>query len=170
MRELITHFGIDWRLLIAQAVNFGVLIFLLTKFAYRPILALFRNRREVIAQGLRDAHDAGEHLRGVEEAGEKTLNEARGAALGIVEQAETAARKRKDEILREAAGKTDLIMADARRLIEQEKRKAGEAAMRDAEDLVRLGLARVLGRLPAAERDRQLVREALRELKTDQRP
>ena len=38
MSELLSKLGIDWRLLIAQLINFLILLFVLRRFAYKPIL------------------------------------------------------------------------------------------------------------------------------------
>ena len=58
MQELITKLGIDWKFLIAQIVNFLVLLFVLYKFAYGPILAMLEKRQKKIEKGLKDAEAA----------------------------------------------------------------------------------------------------------------
>ena len=166
MSELLHNFGVDWRLLTAQAVNFFVLLVVLWKFAYAPILGIFRKRREDITQGLVDAREAGEHLARVEKVGEDKLNVARQDALAIVNQAEMLGKQRKEEILADAAEKRDIVLADARRAAGEEQAKAEEEFFVGAEDIIREGLARVLGRLPAEARDRELIRQAIAELKT----
>ena len=48
MSELFSKLGIDWKLLIAQIINFLVLLFVLYKFAYRPILSMLEKRTKKI--------------------------------------------------------------------------------------------------------------------------
>ena len=165
MSELIHNFGIDWRLLIAQAVNFFVLLAVLWKFAYAPILGIFRKRREDIAKGLADAREAGEHLTKIEKIGEEKLNAARQDALGIVNQAETLGKQRKEYILAEAAHKSEVVLADAKRAAGEEQAKAQEQFYASAEDLMREGIAKVLGRQTPEARDKELIHQALEELK-----
>ena len=57
-------------------------------------------------------------------------------------------------------------MLEAKRIIAEEKAKMGEEVYEGAGELVRLAVAKVLGKFPAKERDEVLVREALQELKT----
>lgn len=166
MSELLHNFGVDWRLLIAQAVNFFVLLAVLWKFAYTPILAIFKKRREDIARGIADAREAGEHLAKVEKIGEERLNVARQDALGIVNQAEMLGKQRKDEILAEAGQKSEMVLADAKRAAGEEQAKAREEFYASAEDLMREGIAKVLGRQTPEARDRELIRQALTELKS----
>lgn len=165
MSDLVRNFGIDWRLLIAQAANFFVLLLVLWKFAYRPILGVFRKRREDIAKGLADAREAGEHLAEVEKIGEGKLNVARQEALGIVNQAEALGKQRKEEILAEAMHKSEGVIADAKRSAAEEQAKAEEQFYASAEDFMREGIAKVLGRMPAEARDKVLIRQAISELK-----
>ena len=53
--ELLSKLGIDWKLLLAQVVNFGILLGVLTVFVYRPLLDLLDARRERIAKAMEDA-------------------------------------------------------------------------------------------------------------------
>jgi F-type H+-transporting ATPase subunit b len=48
MEEITKVFGIDWRLFIIQAINFGLVVFLLSKFLYKPILNVIEERRKII--------------------------------------------------------------------------------------------------------------------------
>ena len=48
--ELLHKLGIDWRLLIAQLINFSVLLFVLYKFLYHPILNILEKRRKQIEE------------------------------------------------------------------------------------------------------------------------
>lgn len=169
MSELLHNFGVDWRLLLAQAVNFFLLLAVLWRFAYQPILGIFRQRREDIAKGLADAREAGEHLAKVEQIGEQKLNAARADALGIVNQAEALGKQRKEEIIAEAAQKSEAVLADARRAAGEEQAKAEELFYANAEELMRESIGRVLGRQTPEARDRELIREAISELKTASR-
>lgn len=166
MNELIHNFGVDWRLLAAQAVNFFVLLVVLWKFAYTPILGIFRKRREYIIKGIADAQEAGEHLAKVEKIGEEKLNAARQDALGIVSQAEILGKQRKEEILAEAAQKSEMVITDAKRTAGEEQAKVEELFFASAEDLMREGIAKVLGRMPAEARDAALIKQAMSELRS----
>ena len=166
MAELIRQFGVDWRLLIAQAVNFGVLLFLLTKFVYRPILAMLTKRRQDIEKGIRFTKEAEESLARMDVMAQEKKNEAHASALAIVTSAEDTAKIRKEEIVAEAAKKSEAVVDAARRLIQQEKAKMTEDVYKDAEHLIRAGISGVLGRMGPKERDAELIRDALTELKS----
>lgn len=166
MSEFITHFGIDWRLFLAQVVNFFLLLFLLKKFAHKPILAMLARRRQEIEKGFELRREAEETLKRADELREQTLQQARADALAMVDDAIEAGKKRQEEILGEAAKKSEAIIHDAKRIIAQEKAIMGEEVYANAHELIQKGLVKVLGNLPHGERDQALIREALAELKT----
>ncbi len=166
MSEFITNFGIDWRLLLAQAVNFFLLLFLLKKFAYKPILAMLAKRRQEIEKGFELRREAEETLKRADELRAATLQQARTDSLAMVNEAEQAGKKRQEEIVAEAAKKSEQIIRDAKRIIMQEKAIMGEEVYATAHELIKQGLVKVLGKIPHEERDRQLIRDALAELKT----
>lgn len=166
MAEFITHFGIDWRLFLAQMVNFFLLLFLLKKFAYKPILAMLARRRQEIEKGLELRREAEDTLKRADELREQTLQQARTDSLAMVNEAEQAGKKRQEEIVAEAAKKGEALIHDAKRIIAQEKAIMGEEVYEQAHELIRKGMIQVLGNMPYEERDRRLIRDALVELKT----
>lgn len=165
MSELIIHFGIDWKLLLAQAINFFVLLFLLWKFAYRPILGMLKKRKEDIEKGIAFTQKAEEELKRTGEMREEAMKKAYQDALSTVSEAEALGKKRKDEMVQEAHRRVEGVVAEARRAIEEEKNKMGESVQKSAEELVRVGVERVLGKLPAETRNESFITDALKELR-----
>ena len=110
MEALFGAFGIDWKLLIAQAVNFGVLFVALSYLLYTPVLSMLEKRKEVVAKGVQDAEAAAELLAGADaqardEAGQertRLLKEAEERAAGIANDAEARASETAARALRES--------------------------------------------------------------------
>ena len=72
--ELLQKLGIDWRLLIAQLVNFSILVIILYKLLYKPVLKVLNDRKEKIEQGLKDAKSLGEELERTKELQKREIN------------------------------------------------------------------------------------------------
>ena len=53
--EALESLGIDWKMLVAQVVNFIILLLILRKFLFGPIVKLLDDRRKTIEKGLSDA-------------------------------------------------------------------------------------------------------------------
>lgn len=166
MSELIHNFGIDWKLLAAQAVNFFILLIILKRFAYGPILEMLRVRKERIEQSIKDAEEAAKKLQEGEQEKQLLLKTAHAEALSIVNASEESGKKRGEEVIAAAHKKVETIATDMKRAIEEEKAKMSDQVMQSARDLIHMGIVKVLGKLPPSERDQELIEEALKELKT----
>ncbi len=165
MEEILHNLGIDWKLLIAQVINFAILFFILRKFVYKPILGILQKRREDIEKGIEFNKSADERLKSADAEKAETLKLAKEKALGIVTDAEATANARREEMLKEAGIKRDNVIAEARGIIDEHKNKMLEGVYSNAEGFLKLALEKVLGRMPTAERDAQLIKDALKEVK-----
>ena len=165
MTELIEKFGVDWRILIAQAINFLVVLIVLRKFVYRPLMNMLNKRREDIEHGIKSAKEAEEKLRDADNIRLRTEKSAKEQALGIISKAEFDAGVRTDELMKQASDRRDAVVGQAKVIIDEEKNKMLRDVYSGAEDLVRTGIEKALGRMPVAERSGELIREALKEVK-----
>ena len=165
MSELISKLGIDWKLLIAQIVNFLVLLFVLWKFAYGPILAMLEKRQKKIEKGLKDAEAAGKKLEESEEKQKEILKRARTEAKDIVEKARIQAEKAKSEIAVEAKVQAEKIITSAKAEIEQEKQKTIAEIKSEIGGLVVAAAEKIVGEKMDAEKDKKLIEEAISKAK-----
>ncbi len=113
MEPLLDAFGIDWKLLLMQAVNFGVLFVALTYLLYKPTLKTLDERRAKVAKGVTDAEEAEKKLAEADVEVAKALKSAEGEAEGIVASAREAAGGEKARIVKEAETRAAAIDADA---------------------------------------------------------
>ena len=97
--ELLTNVGINGKLLLAQSVNFVILLFVLYKFAYGPVLKLLTERTSKIEKGLKDSEYAQKKLIEITEKEREIFTRARKQAQEIVAKAEEVAMKNKEEII-----------------------------------------------------------------------
>lgn len=169
MEDLIRNFGIDWKLLLAQVVNFAILFFLLKKFAYKPVLAILRKRTDEIKKGFAMRAEAEKTLGEIEKIKEKTAVQAQEDALALVQRAEETAGQRKEEIVHGAIARGEALVAEAKQKAEKEAEKIADVVAREAETLVRNGIVHVLGQLPAEVRDGELIRGALVAIRSTKR-
>jgi len=108
-----------WTILI-----FLVLLFLLMKFAWKPLLAMLQKREDGIRQSLQDAEKARDELANVKQDTEKLLTEARNESQSIVAAGKKNAERMKDEIINNAQIKSDALLTDAKKQINIEKDRA----------------------------------------------
>lgn len=113
MQQLFSAFGIDWHLLIAQAVNFGIVLIALWYFLYKPVLAMLTKRQEMVAKGVADAAAAATLLSGADQEASQRVATADGQAESIVSSAREAAAAEKARLLKEAEARAVAITRDA---------------------------------------------------------
>src|SRR3989344_2650788 len=92
MDEFIATFHMDWKLMLAQAVNFGLVFLVFYLLAAKPLSKLMKDRTGEISKGLDDAKKSNELLqKATEEIEKKALVE--GAKSELVSLAMLAAKK-----------------------------------------------------------------------------
>ncbi|MDD4989332.1 MAG: F0F1 ATP synthase subunit B [Candidatus Pacebacteria bacterium] len=165
MSELLSHLGIDWKLLLAQVVNFAILAFILTKFAYKPILGMLKTRRDDIEEGLKASEESKERLSKTKIIEEERILAADKKALAMVQDAEVTAKKRGEAIMEDSKKKSEGIMESAHKSIEQERGRMSEEVESEAKMLVRMSLEKVIGKMDFSSKDEMLIADALKEMK-----
>lgn len=128
MSELFSAFGIDWRLLIAQAVNFAIVLVALRVFLYTPITAMLAKRQMMIAKSVEDAERAATLLAGADDEAAKRVATAETEAESIVTAAREAGTAEKARLLKEAEARAAAVTKDAEaRAVETAAREKRES-------------------------------------------
>ena len=160
--EVLAKLGVDWKLLLAQAVNFAVLFWVLRRFAYQPMLDFLEKRTVRIEQGLKDAEAAQAKL-GEMEVKEKTvLAEARTEAKAIIALAEESAKKRDAERAIETEAKVKRLLEEAQEKIREEKDKAMTSAKAEIGELVMLSVEKILREKIDTAKDKELLEKMVK--------
>jgi F-type H+-transporting ATPase subunit b len=130
--------------LIAQAITFAVLVLVIVKFVWPPLLEAIETRQKEIADGLAAAQEGRSALDVAAKKSETTLNEAKQKASEIVGQAE----KRATQIIEEAKGAAKVegerIIAGAKAEIDQEVNRAKEGLRAQVSVLAVAGAEKIL--------------------------
>ncbi|MEK7648563.1 MAG: F0F1 ATP synthase subunit B [Patescibacteria group bacterium] len=134
--EILTSLGVDWRLLVAQLVNFAILFFALYKLLYKPLLALLEKRTAKIEKGLADADAAEEKLKLTDQTYKQIVLKAKKEAEKILEEASALAEQHRQETVKQTREEVKRVVTQAKTRIEQEKQQMLEDAKKDIVDLV----------------------------------
>ncbi len=110
--------------LIAQVLNFLVLVFVLAKFAYKPLLKMMDERKNKIAGDLAAAEQAKTDAEAVKAEYAAKLAAARQEAHVIIDNARKAAQAAHDKALADTKAEQEQIIAAAKETIAMEKKKS----------------------------------------------
>lgn len=128
MESIISTFHIDWKIIIAQAINFGVVFVVLYIYALKPLSKLMAERSEKIARGIDDAKNNAEILGKTKEVQEETLVKARAEAQAIFQAGKKEAEIKRTEMLEKAKSDVAMIIESGKKTLEVEKNKMVEEA------------------------------------------
>jgi len=162
MGALIGTFHIDYKILIAQIVNFSIVLFVLYKFAYGPLVKVMNDRTEKIEKGLKDAEEANRKLTQTEEREKEVLGKARKEAQVIIELAEKTSLKNKEELLAEAKKKSDEIVENTQKQLEEEKKKMMSEIKSEIADLVVAATGKVIDEKMDGKKDKEIIEKAIK--------
>jgi len=155
--------GINWGLLIAQIFNVVLLVWLLTRFLYRPVLNILNERTRRIQESLKETEQVKEQLARANQDYDQKLAQARQEAAAILAQAQERAKLQEAEIIAQARQEADRIRAEAREQAVQERDQLMRDLKNQMADLVTITASRVLGEELKSNHD-QLIEESLASL------
>ncbi len=156
--------GVNLPGLFLQAINFLLLLLILNKFLYRPILNAIKTRQERIQKGLEDAERASRRLAEAEAEAERILSEARAKAQEILVQASQEGNRLKEDIIAQAKLEASRILERARLEAEREREMALAEIRRQAIDLAVLTARKIVGEALDERAHRKIISDFLSSL------
>ncbi len=162
--DVLSKIGIDWKLLIAQVVNFLILLFVLRRFAYRPMLEFLEKRSKTIDDGLQNAKRATEKLIQLEQQEKEVLERAKKEANLLLSEARATAERTSERIVAASRDEAERLLEEARKKIDAEKGLLRAEMRRELANLVLLATEKVVGEKMKDAKDGVLVKEAVERL------
>ena len=143
---------------------FLIVVIVLGKFAWGPILGLLQQREEFIHKALSDAkHDRDEAEARLKEYAAK-LQAAHLESATIVEDARRDAERLREEVRQRAKGEAEKLVANAQRQIQLETSRALEQIRREAVDLSVMIASKIIQRNLTKEDNERLIDDALKQV------
>ena len=156
----------DPGLYIWTILTFLILVWLLAKFAWRPLLAALDERQSSIRKALDDARKAKQELEGIHAESAKLLAQARSEAAEIVSRSRSDADRFREEMKDKARTEAAGLIRNAERQIELETTRALQQIRQEAVD-ISIGIAsKLLQRNVSKEDNERLIAETFQQLET----
>lgn len=156
----------DPGLYIWTIVTFLVLLALLAKFAWRPLLRALEQRQESIARSLEDAARARQELERLHVESARILAEARTQAEAILSRTREDASRFREELKGKAQAEAAAIVRNAEKQIELEAARALQQIRHEAVDLSVAIASKLLQRHVSRADNERLIEETFRQLET----
>ena len=152
---------LDPGLFIWTILTFLLLLTVLAKFAWKPLLKMLKDREDLIRSSLEDAEKAQTELANLNAEREEIINKARSEAQSILSEGKVAASKLKDETLKAAKDQAKSILTDAEKQIRIEKHKAIEEIKSEVVDLSLSVATKLIKKNISREDNQTLIDESL---------
>jgi F-type H+-transporting ATPase subunit b len=154
--DILQSLGIDWKLLLAQIINFLVILFLLKKFAYKPFL-----KKNIIKQGIKKSEKAEKMLQTIKVQRDKILTNAQKKAQQLFKQNEKRGEEKAIQIIECAHKEKEGILATA---VQQGKMEAEKMQKDHKQGMLHLSLGlteKILRQKIDYKKDEQIINEFL---------
>ena len=154
----------DPGLFVWTLLTFLVLLTILAKFAWRPLLRTLESRQATIRKSLDDALQAKKDLERLHVESAEIMRKARLDAESIVSQSRADADRLREEMKQKAKADADIVVRNAERQIQLETTRALQQIRHEAVDLSVAIASKLLQRNISKEDNEKLIDEALRQI------
>lgn len=162
--EILKTFGVEWPKFLAQLILFIVVYSVLSKFAFKPIIAMLEERRKRIEEGMLNAEKIKTQLAEAEARYAQVLAKANADAQKLIEEARTSAATLSDRKVQQSIAEAEQIIAKAREATALEHERILGELKREVGRLVVDTTAKIAGKVLTADDQRRLAEEASRQV------
>ncbi|QQS61359.1 MAG: F0F1 ATP synthase subunit B [Candidatus Moraniibacteriota bacterium] len=159
--EILSKLGIDWRLFLAQLINFLIFFYVLRRFVFTPILKYLEERRKKIERGLEHAKKSEELHKKVKIEAEKIVLDAKREAKEILSEAHKEAKRSADVFLEKAKEESIEILQEVKSQAEEERRAYIIRFKSDIAKLVVFAAEKVVGKRWDSSEDKKFIEDIL---------
>lgn len=164
VQQIAEQFGVDWWKLLSQAISFSIVVFVLNKYAYKPILDVLAERRQKIAAGLAAAEEMKKQLAAAQQQVEDILTKANAQAQKSIDDARAAAKSLGEKESQRAIMEAEQIINKAREATQREHNKMLAELKKEVARLVIETTSKVTGKVLSDADQRRLSEEAAKQL------
>ena len=156
--------GIQWQILLSQAISFSFVLFILWRFAYKPVFNMLEARRQKIAEAMANADKIKAELAKTQADRKAVLAQAGDQANVLIEEARTAAARVREVETQKAIAAAEQIVAKAREAAAQDHARMLAELKREVGRLVVQTTATVTGKVLTADDQKRLAEETEKQL------
>lgn len=156
--------GIQPTLLLAQIINFAIIVVVLSKLLYKPILNLLEKRRKEIEEGLKITQRLRQEEDKLKARREQMLADARKEGHVVLEDARAVAKEEQKEILVNAREEAEDIIAKGKAEVERLRGELTKKLERDAVDLAVSMARRILTKTLSSQDQHKILSSHMNEL------
>jgi F-type H+-transporting ATPase subunit b len=153
--------GIDWKLFLAQAINFGVILFVLWRWVLTPVAKRLEDRTRKIEGSLNDARTIEKEKEEFSLWKNKEMTKSRQDASAIIKESQMEAVAVKEALLSKAKEEQEALIKNTQAQLTAEKERTMREIKSEAADLVVASVEKILEQKMDADADQEYVKKVL---------
>ena len=162
--EIFNQFGINPLLLLAQVVNFAVLLFILKRFLYKPILKVLEERKKRIEESLKNAEEIEKRLVETAEREEEILAKSAREGEKIIRQAQESVTQIIEDGKIKAQQIIDHAVEESRKTAQTERARMEMQIKENLSEIVALALEKVIGKTLTKGQQKEIIEREVKNL------
>jgi F-type H+-transporting ATPase subunit b len=164
IKDLLDTFGVTWPKFFAQIILFLVVYWILSKYAFGPILAMLNERRHRIEEGQQNAEKIKKQLAEAELRYQEVLRKANDEATKLLEEARATSDAHTQKQMQQAIKDAEGVIAKAKEAIQQERGKMVAEVKKEMVALVVDTTSKVVGKVLTPEDQKRLSEETSKQI------
>ncbi len=164
MEGIISTFHLDWKLIIAQLVNFAIVVGVLWYFAFKPLAKTMSQRTDKIEKSLKDAAEIETRLKAIQKEREDQIITAKKEAEKILNQIRDLAEKQRQETVQRTKEEVAKTVELAKTQIASEKEKMIGEVKTEVVELISQAAGKILEKVTDKKIDKAIIENTLKEI------
>ncbi len=164
MEVFFNDFGVQPIYLAAQVVNFLILLFILKRFMYKPLLKVFEERKITISNNLKIAEQLEHQRQNIKEESDVQLKNASKEALEILAEASKTANQIVKDAHKKVENDIEVMLKKGKETLSQEREIMVQEVREELASLVVLGVTQVAGKVLNESDHKNIVSQTIKEI------
>lgn len=162
--QVIGTFGLRGDIFIAQLINFLIVMLVLWRFAYKPIMSMLDAREARIAKSVKEAEEITKRLKQVDEERTEVIHNARVEAQLLIEKAVKETEERKHEMIEAAKREVERVIVRGKDQLNAERDQMMIELRKDVIDIAVRAAAKIALEKVDEKKSQSLAEEVVRKL------
>ncbi len=158
------NLGIQPVSLITQLINFAIMVVILTKFLYKPILKILEERKRKIEENLELNEKLKKELEANEQKRLEIIDKARAEGKKIIEEAKKAAKQVEAELIKKAEAEAAAIVAKSKKEIEIEREELEKKLKKQTVEIAGAMAEKIISEVLSEKDHRNIIEKKLKEI------
>lgn len=162
--SIVGMFGLNWKLFLAQLVNFAIVLFVLWKWVWKPVTSNMEARTKKIEDSLLNADQLNKDKREFDAWRDAEMSKARQEATEIINTAKQQAETVKTEVVEQTKAEQQSLIDRAEQELVQQKVKMLQEAQGELAEIVVMASEKLLRSKLDSKADQKLINQALKDV------